>query len=54
VVVELGSGDAHVFWLQLHMVLSLPFNIWISLMFVDLGNCMECISFVPRLLQVSW
>ena len=54
VVGELGSDDAHVFWLLLLMVLHLPFAIWISLVFVDLGDCMESASFVPGLLQVSW
>ena len=54
VVGELGSDDAHVFWLLLLMVLCLPFTIWISLVFVDLGDCMESASFVPGLLQVSW
>ena len=50
---ELGSGDARVFWLLLLMVLLLPFTIWISLVLVDLGNCMGSASFVPGLLQVS-
>ena len=54
VVGVLGSDDAHVFWLLLLMVLCLPFAIWISLVFVDLGDCMESASFVPGLLQVSW
>ena len=54
VVGELGSDDAHVFWLLLLMVLCLPFALWISLVFVDLGDCMESASFVPGLLQVSW
>ena len=51
---ELGSDDAHVFWLLLLMVLHLAFTIWISLVFVDLGDYMESASFVPGLLQVSW
>ena len=54
VVGELGSDDAHVYWLLLLMVLCLPFSIWISLVFVDLDDCMESVSFVPGLLQVSW
>ena len=54
VVGELGSDDAHVFWLLLLMVLLLPFAIWISLVFVSLGDCLESASFVPGLLQVSW
>ena len=54
VVGEPGSDDAHVFCLQLLMVLCLPFAIWISLVFVDLGDCMESASFVPGLFQVSW
>ena len=53
VVGELGSDDAHVFWLLLLMVLCLPFALWISLVFVDLGDCMDSASFVPGLLQVS-
>ena len=56
VVGELGSDDAHVFWLLLLMVLCLSLAIWISLVFVDLyGICdsMESASFVPGLLQVS-
>ena len=51
---ELGSDDARVFRLQLVMVLHLLFAIWISLVFVGLGDCMESASFVPGLLQVSW
>ena len=50
---ELDSDDAHVSWLLLFMVLHLPFIIWLSLVFVDLGDCMESASFVPGLLQVS-
>jgi hypothetical protein len=50
---ELGSGDAHIFWLLLFMVLCLPFTIWISLVFIELGDYMESASFVPRLLLVS-
>jgi hypothetical protein len=49
-VVELGSDDAHVFWFLLLIVLCLPFTIWISLVFVDLGDCIESASFVPGLL----
>ena len=54
VVGELCSDDCHVYWLLLLMVLCLSFVIWISLVFVDLGDCMESASFVPGLLQVSW
>ena len=54
VVGEMGSDDAHVFWLLLLMVLSLPFDIWISLVIVDLDDSMESTLFVPGLLQVSW
>ena len=54
VVGILGSDDAHVFWLLLLMVLHFPFTIWISVMFVDLGDCMRSASFVLALLQVSW
>jgi hypothetical protein len=54
VVGELASDDAHIFWLLLLMVLHLCLAIWISLVFVDLGDCMESASFVPGLLQVSW
>ena len=50
---ELCSDDSHIFWLLLLMVLYLPFNIWINLVFVGLGDCMESASFVPGLLQVS-
>jgi hypothetical protein len=53
VVGELGSDDAHVFWLLLLMVLLLPFAIWISLVFVGLGDCLESASFVLGLLQIS-
>jgi hypothetical protein len=53
VVGELYSDDAHIFWLLLLMVLHLPFTIWISLVFVGLGDCLESVSFVPGLLQVS-
>ena len=53
VVGELHSDDAHVFWLLLLMVLCLSLAIWISLVFIGLGNCMESASFVPGLLQVS-
>ena len=51
---KLGSDDAYIFWLLLLMIFCLPFAIWISLVFVDLGDCMESASFVPGLLQVSW
>ena len=54
VLEELFSDDAHIFWFLLFMVLCLLFAIWISLVFVDLGDCMESASFVPGLLQVSW
>ena len=50
---ELGSDDAHVFWLLLLMVLCLPLAIWISLVIVDLDDSMESTLFVPGLLQVS-
>jgi hypothetical protein len=50
---ELGSDDAQVFWLLLLMVLCLLFAIWTSLVFVDLGDCMESASCVSGLLQVS-
>ena len=50
VVGELGSDDAHIFWLLLLMVLCLLFAIWISLKFVDLGDCMEFASFASGLL----
>jgi hypothetical protein len=53
VVGELGSDYAHVYWLLLFMVLSLLFAIWISLVFVGLGDCLESASFVSGLLQVS-
>lgn len=53
VVRELGSDDAHVFWLLLLMILCLPFTIWISLVFVGLGDYMEQASLVLGLLQVS-
>ena len=54
VVGELGSDDAYIFWLLLLIVLCLSFAISISLVFVDLGDCMESASFVSGLLQVSW
>jgi hypothetical protein len=54
VVGELGSDYSQVFWLLLLKVLHLPFTIWISLSFVDLGDCMENASFFSGLLQVSW
>jgi hypothetical protein len=38
VVGELGSDDAHVFWLLLLKVLCLPLTICISLVFVGLGD----------------
>ena len=53
VVGELGSDDAHVFWILLLMVLHLPFTIWISLVFVDLSDYMVSASLVPELLQIS-
>ena len=52
-VEELGSDYVKVYWLLLLMVLHLPFTICISLVFVDLGDCMESSSFVPGLIQVS-
>jgi hypothetical protein len=54
VVGELDSDDAHMFWLLLLLVLCLPFIIWISLVFVSLGDYMVSDSFVPGLLLVSW
>ena len=54
VVGELGSDDAHMFWLLLLLVLCLPFIIWISLVFVGLGNYIVSDSFVPGLLLESW
>jgi hypothetical protein len=54
VVGELGSDDAHVYWLMLLMVLCLPFTIWIFLEFVVLGDCLESASFFPGLHQVSF
>jgi hypothetical protein len=50
----MGSDYAHVFWLLLLMVLCLSFAIWISLVFVDLSDCMESASFFPGFRQVSW
>jgi hypothetical protein len=47
VVGELGSDEAYIFWLLLLMVWCLPFTIWISLVFVDLGGYMESASSVP-------
>jgi hypothetical protein len=51
---ELGSDDAHVFWLLLLLALLLLFALWLSLVFVDLGDCMETASVFPGLLQVFW
>ena len=51
---ELGSDDAQVYLLLLLIVLYLSFSICISLVFVDLGDCLEFASFVPGLHQVSW
>jgi hypothetical protein len=51
---ELGSDDAHVYWLLLLIVLYLPFAIWISLVFVDLGDwslpllTVSCFSYPGR------
>ena len=36
VVGELGSDDAHIYWLLLFLVLCLPFAIWLPLLFVGL------------------
>jgi hypothetical protein len=44
VVGELGSDDAHVYWLLLLMVLCLPLVIWISLVFVGLGDSVCSLS----------
>jgi hypothetical protein len=41
---ELGSDDAHVYWLLLLMVMCLLFTIWVSLVFVGLGDCLESAS----------
>ena len=51
-VEELGSDDAHVYWLLLLMAFHLPFSIRISLVFV--GDCLESTSFVSGIPQVSW
>jgi hypothetical protein len=53
-VVELGSDDVYIFWFLLLIALCFPFAIWISLLFVDLGDCMESGSFVPWVFQISW
>ena len=53
VVGQLVSDDAHKFWFLLLMVLYLLFTIWISLVLVGLGDCLESASFVPGLLQIS-
>ena len=50
---DLGSDDAHILWLLLLMVLHLPFPIWISLVFVCLSDCLESISSLCELIQVS-
>jgi hypothetical protein len=47
VVGELDSDDAQVFWFLFLMVLPLLFTIWISLVFVGLGDYMESASFFP-------
>ena len=49
---ELGSDDAHVFWLLLLMVLCLSFAI--SLVVLGMDDCLKSASFVPGLPQVSW
>jgi hypothetical protein len=55
VVGELGSDDAHVYWLLLVMVLNLPLTIWLSLVFAGLGDSVWYLPpFLPGLLQVSW
>ena len=54
VVGDLGSDVVHIFCLLLLMILCLFFAVWISLVVVDLGDCMEFASFIPVLLQVSW
>jgi hypothetical protein len=38
VVGELGFDDFHIYWLLLLMILCLPLTIWISLVFVGLGD----------------
>lgn len=50
-VEELSSDDAHVYWLLLLMVLCLSLTMWLSLVFVALGDCLDSASFVPGLLQ---
>jgi hypothetical protein len=54
VVGKLVSDDVHIFCLLLLMVLRLPFNIWISLVFVDLGDCIKSPSFDPVLIIHNW
>ena len=44
VVGELDSDDAHIYWLLLLMVLHLPLTIWISLVFVGLGDFVWSLS----------
>ena len=34
---ELGSDDAHAYWLLVLLVLGLPLDIWLSLVFAGLG-----------------
>jgi hypothetical protein len=49
VVREMCSDDANVYWHLLLIVLHLPFAIWLSLVFIGLGYCLESASFVPVL-----
>ena len=48
---ELGSDNAHIYLHLLFIVLILPFPIWIDLVFVGMGDCLESASFVFGLLQ---
>ena len=50
VVGEVGSDDAHVYWLLLLMVLFLSPTICVSLVFASLGNYLESASFIHGLL----
>jgi hypothetical protein len=43
VVRGLGFDDAHIYWLPLLMVLHLPLDIWLSLVFAGLGDSGVCL-----------
>ena len=46
VVGELGTNDAHIYWLLLLIVFCLPFAVWLALVFAGLGDSVWSLTFL--------